>query len=402
MKIDVFSEIGTLQKVLVHRPGKEVERIYASNLKKLLFDDVLYLKKAQTEHDQFVHILEKENCQVYYIEKLVTEVLDFHPTIRNEFIEHYLAQSFVKNESILQAARCFLHNIKDNGELVNQTIAGITKRELHVDFHNDLIDHMAESDVDPLYIDPMPNLLFMRDPLISIFNHIKINKMWSKVRQREAIYIQFLTNYHPDFQNILTWEDTPLEHMEGGDVLIINKHIILIGISQRTNACAIKIMTEKLFAYYADLQTVIAIKLPKERATMHLDTVLTQLDYDKFLIDRNLAHLTYVYFEMTRHSFVRKQNQLENILQSILQKKITFYIVGNNYSEYSQREQWDCGSNSLTIRPGTIVVYDRNYITNAMLKSHDINVIEISSSELVRGRGGPRCMTMPLARIGLK
>ena len=177
MKIDVFSEIGTLQKVLVHRPGKEVERIYASNLKKLLFDDVLYLKKAQTEHDQFVHILEKENCQVYYIEKLVTEVLDFHPTIRDEFIEQYLAQSFVKNESILQAARRFLHNIKDNGELVNQTIAGITKRELHVDFHNDLIDHMAESDVDPLYIDPMPNLLFMRDPLISIFNHIKINKM---------------------------------------------------------------------------------------------------------------------------------------------------------------------------------------------------------------------------------
>ena len=148
--------------------------------------------------------------------------------------------------------------------------------------------------------------------------------MWSKVRQRESIYIEFLTKYHPEFKTVQTWYDDPLEHMEGGDVLIISPEIILIGISQRTNARAIEIVTKRLFRHYEQLQTVIAIKLPKERATMHLDTVLTQLDYNKFLIDRNLAHLNYTYFEMTRDGFACKQNQLENILQTIFKTENFF------------------------------------------------------------------------------
>lgn len=402
MKIKVDSEIGVLKKVLVHRPGKEVERLYPELFERLLFDDIMFLEKAREEHDYFTDKLRKENIDVLYIEKLVAETLDLDPKIREEFINKFVEQANIDNETIKKAVLEYYQSFTNNYELVNATISGVTKRELKPHFSNSIVDIVKSEDNYPIYVDPIPNILFQRDPIASVFNKFNIHNMWSKTRKREAIYYEFLLKYHPEFKDIETLM-TPKDigKIEGGDILVLNKETIFIGISQRTSARAVQTISHRMLSEFEDLQHVVAIKIPESHATMHLDTVLTQIDADKFLINFDMAKLEYQYFVISREETQAKKGMIKFILEKYAHPNIKLFIVGGNDVIRAKREQWNDGANCLAIAPNKIVVYDRNKITNSLIKHGDVEVIEIKSSELSRGRGGPRCMTMPLYREDL-
>lgn len=403
MQINVNSEIGKLKKVLVHRPGKEVERLYPELFERLLFDDIMHLEVAQQEHDYFTDQLRKEGIKVYYIEKLVADVLDQKPELRKQFISDFLKQAKIEHLAIYKAAEDFFTSIKDNLELVKATIAGLKKSEIKPNFNKSLTDQIIQEDNYPFYIDPIPNILFQRDPIATIFNSMNLHNMFSETRKRERLYYQYGFKFHPEFKNIdyiMTPEDNG--HIEGGDVLVINKSTIFVGISERTTAKAVEILASKLFAKYKNLKRIIGIEIPKSHATMHLDTVLTQMDRDKFSVDYEMAHQKYRFFEIKNiNNSLTLTTRIENIkkiLEEFVNPNVKIVVVGGGEEIRARREQWNDGANCLCIAPGKIVVYNRNRITNELIRKSGIETIEIKSSELSRGRGGPRCMSMPLER----
>ena len=252
--------------------------------------------------------------------------------------------------------------------------------------------------------DPMPNLVFTRDPFASIGNGISLNKMYSVTRNRETIYAEYIFNYHKDYKDTVKYYDryNPY-HIEGGDILVLNEHILAIGVSQRTLPESIEQIALNMFKDPdCEIDTILAFNIPNSRAFMHLDTVFTQIDYDKFTYHPGIMDTLQV-FEIKEDVMegikVKEINDsLENILEKYLKKDITLIPCGGGDKIISEREQWNDGSNTLCIAPGVVVVYDRNNITNAVLRRYGIKVLEMHGSELSRGRGGPRCMSMPLER----
>ena len=257
--------------------------------------------------------------------------------------------------------------------------------------------------------DPMPNLYFTRDPFASAGNGVILNKMYSVTRNRETIYAEYIFNYHPDFKDSLDkYYDRYLPyHIEGGDVLNLNSHILAVGISQRTEAAAIDELAKNCFRDpNCKIDTILAFNIPESRAFMHLDTVFTQIDYDKFTYHPGIMDTLQV-FEITEGDIpdsdedlnvTEVNGSLEEILEKYLGREIEVIPCAGGEKISSEREQWNDGTNTLCIAPGVVVVYDRNNITNNILREHGLKVIEVSSAELSRGRGGPRCMSMPLIR----
>ena len=258
---------------------------------------------------------------------------------------------------------------------------------------------------DSLFVcDPMPNLYFTRDPFASIGNGVCLNKMYSVTRNRETIYAEYIFNHHPDFKDkVDKYYDRYNEfHIEGGDVLNLNESTLAIGISQRTSANAIEELSKNLFSdENCQIDTILAFEIPNSRAFMHLDTVFTQIDYDKFTYHPGIMETLKVY-EITKNNdkikVVEKQGSLEMILEEYLGIDITLIPCAGKDPIAAEREQWNDGSNTLCIAPGVVIVYDRNNITNKVLRENGLKVLEMHGAELSRGRGGPRCMSMPLIR----
>jgi arginine deiminase len=260
----------------------------------------------------------------------------------------------------------------------------------------------------PFYTDPMPNILFQRDPFASIGNGLVINNMFTEARQRETILSEFMFLYHPRFEK----EDIPQYvkrdyryHSEGGDMLVLNKKTLAIGISKRTDPRTIEHIARELFDKNTSFETILAFNIPKTRAFMHLDTVFTQIDYDTFTIHPGIMKELTI-FEITKQDdsvqVSKVVTTLEAILEKHLHRKISLIDCGGADVITSGREQWNDGANTLAIAPGKVIVYSRNHVTNEILRQQGITVLEIPSSELSRGRGGPRCMSMPLDREDLK
>lgn len=401
MKVNVYSEIGQLKTVLLHRPGKELENLTPDILERLLFDDIPYLKVAQEEHDAFAKTLRDHGVEVLYIKDMVVEAINHHPEVRSNFINQFIEESKIASKSVRNAVYKYLIDL-DNESLVTKMIEGIRTNEITVDSKQSIID-MLEDEY-PFYTDPMPNILFQRDPFSSIGDGVAINNMMTAARERETLFSEIMFLYHPRFEN----ENIPFYKKrttrypsEGGDHLVLNKTTLAIGISMRTDPRAIENLARKLFDNNTSFKTILAFNIPKSRAFMHLDTVFTQIDYDKFTIHPGIMSELTV-FELTKDEDQIKVSKvvttLEDILEKHLHRPVTLINCGGNDSITSGREQWNDGANTLAIAPGKVVVYERNHVTNDILRQQGIEVLEIPSSELSRGRGGPRCMSMPLFR----
>ena len=405
--IHVYSEIGKLKTVMLHRPGKELENLAPDILHRMLIDDIPYLKIAQEEHDAFAHVLRQQGIKVLYLEDLLAESLT-DEKVRRAFLDQLLDESSIKKQDPLhQLLLNYLQELPTK-EMVKTVIAGIRKSTIHNSTPS--LADLAEDPDYPFYLDPMPNVYFTRDQQAAIGSGMTINRMTFRARRRESLFMETILKNHPDFKNatIPVWRDR-YHHgrLEGGDELVLNNHVLAVGISQRTSATAITDLAHNLFGH-SSYDTILAIKIPHNHAMMHLDTVFTMINYDQFtvhpfILDKAGKIDIYV-LQPDDHNGVKitEKNDLVQVLKENLHlSELDLIPTGGGDPIAAPREQWNDGSNTLAIVPGEVVTYDRNYVSNDLLRKHGIIVHEIRSSELSRGRGGPRCMSCPLIREDL-
>lgn len=403
--IHVTSEIGKLKTVMLHRPGREIENITPDSMYRLLFDDIPYLPIAQEEHDYFAQTLRDQGIEVLYFEKLAAEALA-DQDVKEEFVDRMVAESGYAAGLIHDVLKEYLLAMNTQ-DMVNKIFEGVRREE--IDLPHMTLQQAAEDTEWPFVMDPMPNAYFARDPQASIGDGLSINRMTFPARQRESLITEYIIKHHPRFAGqVNVWRDRNHEtHIEGGDELVLSDHVFAIGISQRTTADAIEDIAKNLFKK-SNYDTVIAIKIPHNHAMMHLDTVFTMIDYDKFtvhpaILDEN-GHVDNWVLHPGKDGEITMEHHtdIKEVLKKALNKDdIDLIPTGNGDPIIAAREQWNDGSNTLAIAPGEVVTYNRNYVSNDLLRKHGILVHEVRSSELSRGRGGPRCMSCPIVREDL-
>lgn len=397
--IHVYSEIGNLKTVMLHRPGNEIENLVPEYLERLLFDDIPYLKVAREEHDAFASILGNNGVEVLYLERLVAEAL-VTPELKNQFLKEVIAECNITDANLIDTLTKYLLSMPIKG-MIDKIMGGVRKKEIGI----------SETYGDyPFVMDPMPNLYFTRDPFACMGSGVTLNTMRTETRNRETIFGKYIFEYHPSFakNKVNTYYERGQKFaVEGGDELILNKDTLAIGASLRTDFEAIKKIAKNVFEVGESFKTVLVFHIPVSRAMMHLDTVFTMIDYDKFTVHPGIEgslKVTELTYDKSKKEVIAKEEQgtLQEILSKHLGREITLIRCGGGDTIVAGREQWNDGSNTLAIAPGKVITYERNYITNELLDKHNVSVITMPSAELSRGRGGPRCMSMPFYREDLK
>lgn len=407
MAICVKSEIGKLRKVLIHRPGGELEHLTPEYLTTLLFDDIPYLKRAQIEHDSFAETLRSCGVEVVYLCDLVAQALDTDPAVRRQFVKEFLSNADTRIVGHEKELFKLLMDEPDTRTMVLRTMEGIMDDGFDFRKTNPLLNLTRTKA--GFILDPIPNLYFTRDPMASVGCGASLNHMFSVTRNRETIYMKYVFEHHPDFQNkVKKYYDPSIPYsIEGGDIHNLSADTLAIGLSERTTAQAIEVLARRIFAdEESTIRNILAIDIPNMRAFMHLDTVLTQADRGVFIVHPGILHNIKVYRVFPGAKGTIKAESLKGTLESIFCRflgldEVRFIKCGGNNMIAAEREQWNDGSNALCVEPGTVIVYDRNTITNDILRDNGLKTLEIASSELSRGRGGPRCMSMPLVRDAL-
>ena len=398
--IQVRSEIGPLRRVLLHRPGQELENLMPDTIQRLLFDDIPYLKLAQEEHDRFCQVLRDCGAEVGGLEGGAAEALS-DPAVKRQFVVDYIRDAGIHGEKRTgMIADYFLAMSTRN--MVLQMMAGVRKADIRGYGRKNLTDYLG--DYYPFVVDPMPNLYFTRDPFACVGDGVSIHRMYAHTRDRETLFARYIFRHHPEYGRVpLLYEPGDEHTLEGGDILVLSHRVAAVGISQRTHPVAIELLAKRLLQEENGFEQVLAIDIPKARSFMHLDTVFTMVDRDKFTVHPNIREELRLFVlergEHGRLSITEEHGRLEDVLREHLDlDRVTLIPCGGDSPIDAAREQWNDGSNTFAVAPGKVVVYDRNHTTNRLLADHGIQVLPIPSSELSRGRGGPRCMTMPLRR----
>ncbi|GAX05581.1 arginine deiminase [Secundilactobacillus pentosiphilus] len=407
--IHVTSEIGKLDVVMLKRPGTEVENFTPEMMPRLLFDDIPYLPIAQKEHDNFADTLRENGAEVLYLEKLVVEALDADGSeVKTAFLDKMLTESGYAAGMIHHELKNYLLSMP-TAEMIVKLMAGVRKNELDL-VPRDLVSAAEERDY-PFFLDPMPNLYFTRDPAASLGDGLSINNMTFPARQRESFFMETIIDYHPRFADhgLHVWRDRNQPgRIEGGDELVLSSTVIAIGVSERTSAHAIEDIARRLFEHDSGFEKVLAIRIPHNHAMMHLDTVFTMINHDQFTVHPGILgeggqiDTWTITEDQNGELHVDHHLNLKQVLKDVLGlDEIDLIPTGGGDPLIADREQWNDGSNTLAIAPGVVVTYNRNYVSNQVLREHGLKVLEVLSSELSRGRGGPRCMSMPLVREDL-